>query len=67
MTPCAVCTIHVETRSKITVTVLWFGPQNQASFGLSFASQNRQREDNAGHASRLVGLLRLEASHARVS
>jgi hypothetical protein len=48
------------------VTVFWFGPQNQASFSLSVASQNQQREDDAGHASRLGGLLRLEASHARI-
>jgi hypothetical protein len=25
---------------KITATVSWFGPQNQAGFGLSVASQN---------------------------
>jgi hypothetical protein len=25
---------------KITVTVSWFGPQNQVSFGLSIAPQN---------------------------
>jgi hypothetical protein len=25
---------------KITVTISWFGPQNQAGFGLSVASQN---------------------------
>jgi hypothetical protein len=25
---------------KITVTVSWFGPQNQADFGLSVAPQN---------------------------
>jgi hypothetical protein len=51
---------------KITTTISWFGPQNQAGFGLSVASQNRQREDGAGHALRSVSLLRLEASHARV-
>jgi hypothetical protein len=52
---------------KITVMVSWFVPQNQAGFGLSVAPQNRWREDGAGHASRSVGLLHLEASHARVS
>jgi hypothetical protein len=40
---------------KITATVSWFGPQNQAGFGLSVASQNRQRE------------VSVEASWARVS
>jgi hypothetical protein len=33
---------------------------------LSVASQNQWREDGTGHASRSSGLLRLEASHARV-
>jgi hypothetical protein len=50
---------------KITATVSWFRPQNQAVFGLS--PQNRQREDGAGHASRSSGLLYVEASLARVS
>jgi hypothetical protein len=36
-------------------------------FGLSVAPQNRQREVSAGHASRSSGLLRVEASLARVS
>jgi hypothetical protein len=31
------------------------------------APQNRWREDNAGHALRSDGLLRLEANHTRVS
>jgi hypothetical protein len=48
------------------VIVSWFGPQNHAGFGLSVAPQNRWREDGAGHVSRSGGLLRLEASHARV-
>jgi hypothetical protein len=52
---------------KITVMVSWFGPQNQAGFDLSVAPQNRQREDDAGHASRSDGLLHLEVSCARVS
>jgi hypothetical protein len=37
---------------KITATVSWFGPQNQAGFGLSVAPQNRRREVSAGHVSR---------------
>jgi hypothetical protein len=52
---------------KITVTVSWFGPQNQTAFGLSVVPQNRRREVSAGHASRSSGLLRVEASLARVS
>jgi hypothetical protein len=49
------------------VTVSWFGPQNQPNFGLSVAPQNQWREVGAGHASRSSGLLRMEASLARVS
>jgi hypothetical protein len=52
---------------KITATVSWFGPQNQADFGLSVAPQNRRREVGAGHASRSSSLLGMEASLARVS
>jgi hypothetical protein len=33
---------------KITATVSWFGPQNQADFSLSVAPQNRRREAGAG-------------------
>jgi hypothetical protein len=51
---------------KITVTVSYFGPQNQADFGLSGAPQNRRREVGAGHASRSSSLLDMEASLARV-
>jgi hypothetical protein len=51
---------------KITVTVSYFGPQNQADFGLSVAPQNRRREVGAGHASRSSSLLDMEASLARV-
>jgi hypothetical protein len=51
---------------KITAAVSWFGHQNQAGFSLSVAPQNRRREDGVGHASRSGGVLRLEASHARV-
>jgi hypothetical protein len=47
--------------------VSWFGPQNQVSFGLSVASQNRQREVGAGHMLRSSGLLGAEASLAKVS
>jgi hypothetical protein len=50
------------------VTVSWFGPQTQVSYGLSVAPQNRwEDKDGAGHTSRSSGLLRLEASRARVS
>jgi hypothetical protein len=52
---------------KITATVSWFVPQNQVDFSLSVAPQNRQREVGVGHASRSSGLLRMEASLARVS
>jgi hypothetical protein len=51
---------------KITMTVSWFGPQNQVGFSLSVAPQNRRREVGVGHASRSSGLLGLEASLARV-
>jgi hypothetical protein len=48
--------------------VSWFGPQNQAGYGLSIAPQNRQEdEDDAGHVSRSSGLFRLEVSQAMVS
>jgi hypothetical protein len=52
---------------KITTTVFWFGPQNQAGFGLSLVPQNRRRSVGAGHTSRYSGLLHLETSRARVS
>jgi hypothetical protein len=48
------------------VTVSWFGPQNQAGFGLPVAPQNQWREVGVGHASRYRGLLHVEASLARV-
>jgi hypothetical protein len=51
---------------KITVTISWFVPQNQAGDGLSVAPQNRREEDGTGHALRTSGLLRLEVSRARV-
>jgi hypothetical protein len=47
--------------------VSWFGPQNQADFGLSVALQNRLRNIGAGHASRSSSLLGVEASLARIS
>jgi hypothetical protein len=49
------------------VTVSWFGPPNQAGFGLSVAPQNRQREVGVGHVLRSSGLFHVEASLARVS
>jgi hypothetical protein len=50
------------------MTVSWFGPQNQMGYDLSVVLQNRlEDEDGTGHASRSSGLLRLEASWARVS
>jgi hypothetical protein len=49
------------------MTVSYFGPQNQASFGLSVAPQNRWREVDVGHMSRSSSLLGVEASLARVS
>jgi hypothetical protein len=52
---------------KITSTVSWFGPQNQAGFSLSVAPQNRRREVDVGHASRSSDLLYVEASRIRVS
>jgi hypothetical protein len=52
---------------KITTMVSWFGPQNQADFGLSVAPENRRRGVGAGHVSRSSGLLGVEASMARVS
>jgi hypothetical protein len=51
---------------KITVTVSWFGSQNQADFGLSVTIQNRWREVSVGHVSRYNGLLGMEASLAMV-
>jgi hypothetical protein len=49
------------------VAVSWFVPQNEVSFGLSVAPQNRWREVGAGHTLRSSGLLGMEASLARVS
>jgi hypothetical protein len=53
---------------KITAMIFWFVLQNQVRYGLSVATQNRWGdEDDAGHTLRSSGLLRLEASQARVS
>jgi hypothetical protein len=52
---------------KITATVSFLGPQNQAGDGLLVVPQNRWEEDDMGHASRSSGLLRLETSQTRVS
>jgi hypothetical protein len=49
------------------MTVSWFWPQNQVSFGLLVASQNQRRELGAGHTLRSSGLLHVEASLARGS
>jgi hypothetical protein len=51
---------------KITATISWFGPQNQAGFGLSAAPQNLHREVSVGHASRSSSLLGVKANLARV-
>jgi hypothetical protein len=59
-------TVFSDLASKPVLTVSWFGPQNQACFGLSVASQNRWREDDVGHALRFDDLLHLEASRTRV-
>jgi hypothetical protein len=52
---------------KITATVSWFRPQNQAGFDLSVVPQNRRRDVDAGHTLRSNGLLHVEASLARLS
>jgi hypothetical protein len=51
----------------MTATVARFGTQNQAGYGLSVAPQNRWEDDDVGHLLRSSGLLRVEASWARVS
>jgi hypothetical protein len=65
--------------SRPEATVWWFGPQNYHDgflvlalkpSGLQFiccATKSTEDEDGVGHASRSSGLLRLEASRARVS
>jgi hypothetical protein len=47
--------------------ISWFGPQNQARFGLSVAPQNQRREVGARHALRSSSLPGMEASLARAS
>jgi hypothetical protein len=51
---------------KITTTVSWFRPQNQAVYSLLVAPQNRWEGDGMRHASRSNSLLHVEASWARV-
>jgi hypothetical protein len=46
--------------------VSWFVSQNQATFVLSVVPQNRRMKDDTRHTSRSVGLLYVEASHARI-
>jgi hypothetical protein len=53
--------------SKITATVFWFGHQNQASFSLSVAPQNRRRKVDVRHALRSSGLFGVKASLSGVS
>jgi hypothetical protein len=48
------------------VTVSWFGPQNQASFSLSVAPQNRRMEVGVRHTSRSSVLIHVEASLAMI-
>jgi hypothetical protein len=55
----------VDLDIKITTSVFWFGPQNQAVFCLLVAPQNRWREVVTGHTSRSSGLLRVESSWTR--
>jgi hypothetical protein len=51
---------------KITTTVSWFGPQNQAGYGLSVAPRNRWEGDSMGHASGSSSLLHVKASRASI-
>jgi hypothetical protein len=46
--------------------VSWFGPQNQAGYGLSVVPQNRREGDDVGHTSRSSRLLYVEVNQARV-
>jgi hypothetical protein len=56
-----------ELGLKITPTVSWFVPQNQADFDLLVAPQNRRSEVGMKHALRSNDLLHVEASRVRVS
>ena len=67
VTPCAVCIVHKEMRSVGFLVESQNQGRRFPGFGLSVEPQNRRREVGAGHASRSGGLLRLEASRARVS
>jgi hypothetical protein len=52
---------------KITATVFRFVFQNQAGYGLSVVTQNRQEdEDSVRQALRSTVLLRVEASQATI-
>jgi hypothetical protein len=46
--------------------VSWFGPQNQADYGLSVASQNQREGDGVEHVSRSSCLFCMEVSRTRV-
>jgi hypothetical protein len=48
------------------VTVFWFGPQNQAGYGLSVPPQNRREGDGVVHASRSSSLFHVKASRAMI-
>jgi hypothetical protein len=48
--------VFADLGLKITATVFWFGPQNQACFGLSVAPQIRRREVSVGHTSKSSSL-----------
>jgi hypothetical protein len=72
-----VVVVSSSLASKLVAQVSWFGPQNrQLWFGdldikftamvFWFWPQNQRMEYDAGHALRSGGLLRLEASRARV-
>jgi hypothetical protein len=52
---------------KITAMISWFGPRNQAGYGLSVLPQNRREGDGVGHTSRSSGLLCVKSSRASVS
>ena len=66
MKPCAIRIVHVE---EMRSTVSWFGPQNQGErrfVGLHLKTGG-QMKTVWRHASASGGLLRSEASRARVS
>jgi hypothetical protein len=51
---------------KIIATVSWFETQKQTDYGMSFAPQNRQERDGAGHTLKFSGLLHVKASRDSV-